>query len=128
MCPISYINNIQQTYPLPPLRNLKRHFILCNFRQGLFFFDFAFLNQPLLFCLNLPVQLLAGTFFGALLHQLALNRHLENGFLHIHRKTAAKILQPVPRLFVAVEVRKQPFDFGDDALLLGKGREGESID
>lgn len=115
---------IEQPAPFPPLRNLKRNFIFCNFRQGFFPFDLAFGNEALFLGLNLLVEFFAGAFFRALLHQLALNRHLENGFLHIHRKTAIKFLQPVPRLFISVEVWEQFLDLGDDALLLGKRRKG----
>ena len=69
-------NNLCNSHPLPALRNLKRHFILCNFGQGLLFFDFAFLNQPLLFCLNLLIKLLARAFLRPLLHELNLYSQL----------------------------------------------------
>ena len=32
-------NNLCNSHPLPALRNLKRHLILCNFGQGLLFFE-----------------------------------------------------------------------------------------
>ena len=119
----AHIGNRRKPAPFPPLRNLKRNFIFCNFRQGFFPFDLAFGNEALFLGLNLLIEFFAGAFFGALLHQLALNRHLENGFLHVRRETAIKFLQPVPRLFISVEVWEQFFDLGDDAFLLSKGRE-----
>ena len=70
------INNFSPLHPFPALGNLKRHFILCNFGQGLLFFDFALLNQPLLFCLNLLIQFFARAFLRPLLHELALYRQL----------------------------------------------------
>lgn len=41
-----------------------------------FSFDFAFLNQPLLFCLNLLIQFFARAFLRPLLHELTLYRQL----------------------------------------------------
>ena len=110
-------NNIAKTHPFPALRNLKRHFILCDIGQRFFFFDFAFLDESLLLGLNLPVQFLAGAFFGALLDELALYRHLQERLLHIRRKPSVKFFQTAPCLLVAVDQRQQLFDFPDDSLL-----------
>lgn len=44
----------------------------------------------------------------------------------IIRETLVEILQAVPRLLVAVDIGQEFFDFGCDALLFGKGREGNS--
>ena len=73
-----YRNNRSKSHPLPTLWNIKRNIIFGNLRQRFFLFDFLFLYQPLLFCLNLLIQFLAGAFLGSLLHQLALNGILQN--------------------------------------------------
>ena len=82
------------------------------------------MDEPLFFRLNLRKEFLACAFFGALLHQLALDGVLQEGFFHVLREAAVELLQLAPRLLVAVDIGQQFFDFGDDVLLLGKGRKG----
>lgn len=67
----------------------------------------------------------AGAFFGVLLHQFALDGQLEEGFLHVDGKAAVEVFQLGPGLFVAVDQGEEFFDFRDDAVLFGEGREGE---
>ena len=111
---------IEQPAPFPPLRNLKRNFIFCNFRQGFFPFDLAFGNEALFLGLNLLIEFFAGAFFGALLDEFTLNCHLQKGFLHIAGEALIERFQLVPCLFVAVDIREKFFDFGDDAALFRK--------
>jgi len=70
--------------------------------------------------LNLLIQFFACAFLRALLDQFALNRHLQDRFLHIVRETPVKVLKLAPRLFIAVNVWQQFFDFCNNALLLGE--------
>ena len=49
--------------------------------------------QPLFFCLNLPVQFFASSFFRSLLYKLTLDGILKNGLLHILRELGIKLFQ-----------------------------------
>ena len=95
---------IKQSHPLPTLWNIKRLFVLGDFRQWLFFLDLLLRNKPLFFLLNLGKEFLCGTFFGALFHQLALNGVLQEGFFHILRETAVELFQLAPCLFIVVDI------------------------
>ena len=123
MCAITNINNVGESTPLPTFGNIKRELILGDFRQRLFLFDLAFFDQPLFFCLNLPVQFFARSFFRSLLYELALNGILQNGFFHILRELGVKLLQLLIGDSITVNQRKEFLNLGDDALLLCKGRE-----
>ncbi|MPM39684.1 hypothetical protein SDC9_86318 [bioreactor metagenome] len=117
------LKQISNIAPLPALRNIKRLFILSDFWQRFFFFYSPYFYKFLLLCLNLPIQFLARAFLRALLDQLALNRRLQDGFLHIVRKTLIEVLELAPRLFIAFDVRQQFLNFSHNTFLLGKGRE-----
>ena len=123
MCSIcNFGNNISQPHPHPPLWYLKGLLLLCDLRQGFFFFDLPFLDKPLFLGLYLGIQFLGGAFFGALFHQFTLDGLLEDGFFHVLGEAAVEVLQFSPGLFIAVHQGQEFFDFGDDALLLGKRR------
>lgn len=55
------VKYIPQSHPHPILRNLKRHFLRFDRRQGLLLFDFAFLDEARFFILNLHKKLLRGS-------------------------------------------------------------------
>ena len=114
------------SYPHPTLGNVKGLFIVSDFGQGLFLFDFLLGNQLLLFLLNLGKEFLCGTFSGALFHQFALDGVLQEGFFHILREAAVKLLQRAPRLLVTVNIGQQFLDFSNNPLLLSKGWEGKT--
>ena len=117
---------ISNKNPLPGIRDVKGDFVGGDFGEGFFFFEFAGADEGLFFGLDLLVEGLAGALFGALGDELALDGKLEDGFLHVRREALIEVLQAVPGFFVAVDIGQEFFDFGNDALLLGKGWEGQN--
>ena len=98
---------------------LRIQFWICMF----FLFDFLFLYQLLLLCLNQLIEFLAGAFLSSLLHQLTLYGILQNGLLHVLRELGVKLLQLFIGGSIAVNQRKEFLNLGNDALLLVKRRQ-----
>ena len=92
---------------------LRIQFWICMF----FLFDFLFLYQPLLLCLNLLIEFLAGAFLSSLLNELTLYGILQNGLLHILRELGVKLLQLLIGSSIAVNQREEFFNLGNDARL-----------
>ena len=115
--------DLAYSYPLPTSRNIKRNFIFGNLCQRFSLFDFLFLYQLLLLCLNLLIEFLAGAFLSSLLHQLTLYGILQNGLLHVLRELGVKLLQLFIGGSIAVNQRKEFLNLGNDALLLVKRRQ-----
>ena len=77
-------------YPHPSLRDFKGLFVLGDFGQWLFFFEFAFFYEALFLGLNLGIKLLGSPLLRALLYQFALDGKLQNTvfeFLRGHSAT-----------------------------------------
>ena len=114
------LENIADVTPFPALGDLKRNFILGDFGQGLFLFEFTGGDEFLLFLLNLSVQLPAGALLGALCDELSLHGQLQQRFSQVAGETAVQIVKGVINLFVTLHEGLQLFDLRDNALLLGK--------
>ena len=71
--PTRFYCNCSKSNPFPTLWNVKRNFIIGNLCQWFSLFDFAFLNQPFLFRLNLLIQFLSSAFFGSLFNKFPLD-------------------------------------------------------
>ena len=72
------LENIADVTPFPALRDLKRNFVLGDFEQGLFLFEFTGSDEFLLFLLNLSVKFPAGALLGALCGEFSLHGQLQD--------------------------------------------------
>lgn len=85
--------NFSQSHPLPAFRNLKWFFFVRNRRQGLLFFELAFLHQSLFFCMDTFQENGCGLVGGILWDKAAFDGLLENGvtqLLGVHHLFSSK--------------------------------------
>ena len=69
-----------QPCPAPILRNLERHFVLCDGGQRLFLLELPFAHEPRLFLSDGREQITCVPVLGTLLRQPSRDRGLEDGF------------------------------------------------
>ena len=115
---IEETSKLSKSHPFPATRDFKRNFILCNLRQWLFFLNLAILDKLSFLSNNLLIKFISSSFFWSLFHQLALHSHLQNTLFHILWEFFIKYFQLRISLVILVDIWKNFFNLGNDAVLL----------